>query len=149
MTDASHEDIPPQVRKAVAADIPRIFEIRFAVKENILSDPGKVTVDDTLWFIAHSTIWVWKEDGQIRGFSAADPRDGTIWALFVDPAYEGRGIGQALIALACSTLRQSGHRTASLGTEAGTRAEEFYRKNGWTDRGHKPSWEILFQRDLY
>jgi ribosomal protein S18 acetylase RimI-like enzyme len=45
---------------------------------------------------------VWVEDGQGQGFSAGDPCDGTIWTLFVDPAFQGRGIGRTLLALACA-----------------------------------------------
>jgi GNAT superfamily N-acetyltransferase len=104
--------LPGTIRKASCADIPRLFEIRFAVHENILADPRRVTAADCQWFIDNSTIWVWVEDSQVLGFSAADPRDGTIWALFVDPAHEGRGIGQALLPLACDTLREEGHRKA-------------------------------------
>jgi ribosomal protein S18 acetylase RimI-like enzyme len=70
------------------------------------------------------------EDGVIQGFAAGDPRDGSIFALFVDPAHEGRGIGRALLALACGTLRAAGFATATLSTEPGTRAERFYRTNG-------------------
>ena len=96
-------ELPRQVGKASWADIPRLVEIRAAVRENILSDPSWVTTADIQWFIDNSTIWTWAEDGQIHGFSAGDPRDGTIFALFVDPDREGRGIGQALLALACAT----------------------------------------------
>jgi GNAT superfamily N-acetyltransferase len=42
-------------------------------------------------------IFVWEEDGQVVGFSAADPRNGSISALFMDHAYEGRGIARALL----------------------------------------------------
>lgn len=65
-------------------------------------------------------------DGRILGSSATDTRDGTIWALFIDPDHEGRGIGRALLAKACDVLRQAGHRTATLGTEPGSRADRFY-----------------------
>jgi GNAT superfamily N-acetyltransferase len=142
------QELPRQVGKATSADIPRIVEIRATVRENILSDPSRVTTADIQWFIDNSTIWTWAEDGQVHGFSAGDPRDGTIFALFVDPSREGRGVGQALIALACATLRQAGHKTATLGTEPGTRAERFYRRNGWTSFGHKPNGEILFRLDI-
>jgi ribosomal protein S18 acetylase RimI-like enzyme len=144
---AFHEP-PRQVSKATSADFPRLVEIRAAVRENILSDPGSVTTADIQWFIDNSTIWTWVEDGQICGFSAGDPRDGTIFALFVDPCREGRGIGQALISLACATLRQAGHTTVTLGTEPGTRAERFYRRNGWISFGHKSNGEILFRLDI-
>jgi len=55
-----------------------------------------------------------------------DPRDGSIFALFVHPNYERRGIGRALWPLACEILRASGHAAAMLTTEPSTRAERFY-----------------------
>ena len=88
----------------------RNFNRFSAVRENILFDPSQVTTADIQWLIDNSTIWTWVEEGQICGISAGDPRDGTVFALFVDPTREGRGIGQALIVLACDTLRQAGHK---------------------------------------
>jgi ribosomal protein S18 acetylase RimI-like enzyme len=120
-----------RIRRAVEADIPRIVEIRMGVRENRLSDPSRVTPADIAWFIEHGPIWVWDETGRVAGFSAADPRDGSMWALFVDPADEHHSIGQALLERACETLRAAGHRHATLSTDAGTRAERFYRRNGW------------------
>ena len=119
------------IRRARLEERPRITEIRLAVRENQLLDPSRVTDADYQWFSENPGIWVWDEDGQILGFSAADTRDGTIWALFIDPAHEGRGIGRALLAKACDVLRQAGHRTATLGTEPGSRADGFYRQAGW------------------
>ncbi|HXW27438.1 MAG TPA: GNAT family N-acetyltransferase [Xanthobacteraceae bacterium] len=135
------------IRKATRADHPRISEIRFAVRENRLSNPEAIgpTVD---WVFDHSTFWVWEEDGAIQGFSAADPRDGTIFALFVHPDYEGRGIGRALLPLACDVLRQGGHATAALTTQAGSRAERFYRADGWTEVGRKEDGQIVFEKSL-
>jgi hypothetical protein len=37
------QELPRQVSKATSADIPRLVEIRAAVGEKILSDPGSVT----------------------------------------------------------------------------------------------------------
>jgi GNAT superfamily N-acetyltransferase len=83
-------------RRAVPSDIQRIMTIRHAVRENRLSDPNSVTAADCAAFIERSEIWVWEEDGLILGFSAGDVRIGWIWALFVAPGHEGRGIGRAL-----------------------------------------------------
>lgn len=71
----------PVIRQATEADIPRLIEIRAAVRENQLRDPSRATPADYTWFIAHSDIWLWTDYGTILGFSAGDPRDGSIWAL--------------------------------------------------------------------
>jgi GNAT superfamily N-acetyltransferase len=120
------------IRRARLEERPRISEIRFAVRENRLLDPSRVTDADYHWFAENPGIWVWEEDSRILGFSAADTRDGTIWALFIDPEHEGRGIGRALLAKACDVLREAGHHGATLGTEPGSRADRFYREAGWT-----------------
>jgi GNAT superfamily N-acetyltransferase len=136
------------IRKATREDIPRLFKIRYAVQENRLTNPDAVTVADCEWFIDNSVFWLWMEDGDIQGFSAADPRDGFIFALFVDPSYEGRGIGQKLLPLACETLKAAGYQAATLNTEPSTRAERFYRRNGWTEIGRKDDGQIVFQKGV-
>jgi hypothetical protein len=62
------------LRRATEHDIARIFEIRNSVRENRLNDPAKVTVDDVRWFIANPGIFLWEENAQVVGFSAADPK---------------------------------------------------------------------------
>jgi len=49
---------------------------------------------------------------------------------------------------ACAVLKESGHATAVLTTEAGTRAERFYRADGWTEIGRKEDGQIIFQKNL-
>jgi GNAT superfamily N-acetyltransferase len=137
------------MRKATRADHPRISEVRLAVHENRLSDSASESVGQVVsWLFDNSIFWVWEEDGAIQGFSAADPRDGSIFALFVHPLYEGRGIGRALLPLACEILRASGHATARLKTDPGTRAERFYRMDGWTEVGRQADGQIIFQKAL-
>ena len=120
------------------------MEIRFAVRENRLGDPSRVTDADYHWFTENPGIWVWEEDGHILGFSAADTRDGTIFALFIDPAHEGRGIGRALFAKALDSLREAGHETGSLTTQPGSRADRFYQRAGWKAIGTSESGERIF-----
>ena len=137
------------IRIATLTDIPRLMEICGSVRENRLSDPSRVTLADYNWHIAHAPIHVWEDDdGVIKGLSAGDPRDGSIWALFVDPAFEGRGIGQALILAACNSVAAAGHRVARLSTEAGTRAERFYLRNGWLAKGHTERGEVILTKEL-
>ncbi len=132
------------IRNANEADIPRLMEIRGAVRENKLRDPSRVTVEDVQWFIANPGIFVWEEDGRIVGFSAADPRDGSIWALFMAQAYEGRGFARPLFERACTVLRMAGCDRMWLTTSPGTRAEKFYLKAGWKVAGVKDG-QLVFE----
>jgi GNAT superfamily N-acetyltransferase len=134
------------IRWATQGDVARIFEIRTNVRENRLDDPARVTVEDVRAFIADTGMFVWEDAGQVVGFSAADPRDGSIWALFVDPAYEGRGIGRALFERACAVLWAAGYTRLWLTTDRGTRAETFYRAAGLevtATRGNELVFEMV------
>ena len=137
------------LRRATDGDVPQIREIRDTVRENILSDPARVTPADIAWFLDNGPIWVWQEtDGKVAGFSAGDPRDGWVWALFVAPGHEGKGIGRALLQAACDRLREAGHGRATLSTQPGTRAERHYRADGWAATGSSERGEIVFQKPL-
>lgn len=136
-----------RVREAVDADIPAMHAIRMDVRENTLSDPSWLTLDVYRAHLGNagaSNSWVCEHDGRILGFSVARKAQADIWALFVDPAHEGRGIGRRLIAAATEWLFAQGVDTVSLSTTPDTRADAFYRANGWqrgelTDKG-----EVMF-----
>ena len=136
------------IRQALQSDISRIMEIRHLVRENRLSDPNLVTAEHCAEFIDRSEIWVWDDEGVVQAFAAGDIRDGWIWALFVAPEYEGRGIGQALLSMACETLRNAGYTVANLSTAEGTRAERFYKENGWVVAHKNGRRELLFYKQL-
>jgi GNAT superfamily N-acetyltransferase len=135
------------IRRASRADIPRIMEIRGAVRENRLRDPSRVKVEDVWWYVDNPGIFVWIEDRRIVGFSAADPRNGNIFALFVEEAYEGRGIGRALFERACEVLIDARCPRMWLTTWPGTRAEGFYRKAGWQVTGTDDGNLVFERRD--
>ena len=137
------------IRKATVADRPRIAEIRNAVRENRLNPANADRVDGTAdWIFRNGTFWVWEQDGAVQGFSVADPRDGTVFGLFVHPDYEGRGIARALLPLACEDLRAAGHAVATLTTDQGSRAERFYRADGWSETGRQDDGQIIFRKRL-
>jgi GNAT superfamily N-acetyltransferase len=140
--------MPGTIRRATDADRERISEIRSSVKENILRDRSRVTYDMITWFIENPGIWLWEENGKVLGFSAADTRDGTIFALFIDPGHEGRGIGRTLFARALESLREAGHTTGSLTTPSGSRADRFYQRAGWKAVGTTERGERIFHGAL-
>jgi len=137
------------IRKATLAGRPRIHDVRHAVRENPLSPASAAKVDETAdWIFENAAFWVWEDDGAVQGFSVADPRDGTIFGLFIHPDYEGRGIARALLPRACEDLRAAGFAAAILTTGPGTRAERFYRANGWEETGRQGDGEVIFRKTL-
>lgn len=119
--------------RACSADIPAMSAIRLSVTENVLSDPARVTLqmyEDYLDKTGRG--WVAEINGEIAGFSYADRREASIWALFVSPPHEGQGLGKALLALAVAWLFELGHKRITLSTTPETRADRFYASLGWT-----------------
>jgi GNAT superfamily N-acetyltransferase len=133
------------IRAASAADIPAMMELRLSVQENRLADPGQVTAEDCLRYVERGDMWVWEEGGRILGISASNRDTGWIWALFVRPGHEGRGIGRALFEAACGALLRAGFRTLMLSTDPETRAARFYRAAGWRETGRTAEGELVFE----
>lgn len=132
------------LRRAGPQDVDALIRIRGAVRENRLRDPASVTRADYDWFVSRNLLWLAEVDGHIAGFAAGDPRDGTIWALFVDPAQEGVGLGRGLLARVCEDLRADGHTVLRLTTDPGTRAARLYQRLGWEEQGLLPDGEMAF-----
>jgi ribosomal protein S18 acetylase RimI-like enzyme len=132
-------------RRATPDDIDQLIRIRGAVQENRLRDPASVTRADYDWFVKHGHIWLTEVGGEVAGFAAGDPRDGTIWALFVDPRFEGAGIGAILLANVCADLKAAGHSELRLSTDPATKAARLYGKLGWEEQGLLPDGEMAFR----
>jgi len=133
-------------REAQLTDIPEIFDVRFSVTENVLSNPALVTVDDCKDYLTRrGKGWVCEVDGRLVGFAIADLQDYNIWALFLRPEYVGHGIGKHLHALMLNWYFAQTSETVWLSASPGTRAEEFYRHQGWQDVGRTASGEVRFE----
>ena len=143
-------------REAVVADIPQMAVVRNAVKENALSNPDLIATEDYIEFMTvRGKGWVCEVDGQIVGFSIPDLIDNNIWALFLHPDFENRGIGRKLHDIMLHWYFAQGKTQVWLGTAPGTRAEEFYRRSGWKQNGThgnevkfemtKADWELINQ----
>lgn len=137
----------PSFRRADSTDIPAMSAIRLAVTENVLSDPTRITLDMYEDFLDRSGRgWVAESGGEIVAFSYANKVDGSIWALFVKPGQEGRGLGKALLGLAVAWLFELGHERVHLSTGADTRADRFYAMEGW-HRQPLSATEIMYARN--
>ena len=134
------------IREANLIDIPELMSIRLSVNENQLSDPALVPHEDYLDFITNrGKGWVAEIEDKIVGFAIVDMRENNIWALFMDPNFEKKGIGKELHNLMIHWYFEQTKNTVWLGTEANSRAADFYRKSGWTEVGLHGKNEIKFE----
>lgn len=134
------------IREARVEDIPGIQVVRNSVTENTLSDPGLVTDADCKEFISiRGKGWVCEVDKQLVGFSIVDLKDHNIWALFLLPEFEKRGIGKRLHEVMIDWYFEQTRIPLWLGTSPGTRAEGFYRKAGWRENGTHGKGELKFE----
>ena len=133
-------------RQAELSDIPQLMRVRFSVKENILSNPGLVTEKDCeKYLVKRGRGWVCEIDRVVIGFAIVDLAANNVWALFIQPGFDGKGIGKRLHRDMLDWYFNQTNITLWLGTAPGTRAELFYRRAGWTDMGLRPNGEIRFE----
>ncbi len=133
-------------REATIADIKQIQIVRNAVKENILSNPALVTDADVQdYIVRRGKGWVCVIDNVVVGFSIVDLVEHNIWALFVHPDAEGKGIGKQLHDLMMDWYFKQTNETVWLSTTPGTRAETFYKMQGWKEVGLYGKGEVKFE----
>lgn len=133
-------------REANKSDIKQMQFVRNAVKENMLSDPALVPDEDVAEYITkRGKGWVCVIHSEVAGFAIVDLIDNNIWALFVHPDYEGMGIGKKLHDKMLDWYFEQTKQRVWLGTEPGTRAEKFYRMQGWKEAGTHGKGEVKFE----
>ncbi len=133
-------------RDATAADITALHRVRMAVTENVLQDAARVTAADYAAFLDDTGKgWLCEVDGRVVGFAILDIVGASVWALFVEPGFDRRGIGLRLHATMLDWYFAAHDRPLWLGTEPGTRAERFYPSTGWSDAGLRPNGERRFE----
>lgn len=135
-------------RIAQVEDIPGIQVVRHAVKENRLSNPALVPDADVEDYITRrGRGWVCVDGGTIVAFAIISVMDKNVWALFVDPAFENKGIGGRLHLEMMNWYFEETDKKIWLSTAPGTRAEEFYRRKGWVQKGFTSSGEVFFEME--
>lgn len=137
-------------RAAVLEDLEQLYEIRFSVLENQEPDPTAIPAPRVRAVLEEGGSYVCECDGRPVGFTmaSASGKEPNLFALFIRPGYEGRGIGRRLLAMAEAWLRSAGVREARLSTEPGTRADRFYAAAGWERGALGPDGEVRYSRRL-
>jgi GNAT superfamily N-acetyltransferase len=135
-------------REAILTDIPQMQVVRNAVKENVLSNPAMVPDKDYMVYMTErGKGWVCTVSASVVGFAIVDVVDSNIWALFVHPDFDRQGIGKQLHKRMMDWYFSHTNETVWLSTAPNSRAETFYRMNGWRETGIYGKGEIRFEMD--
>ena len=133
------------MREAVRSDIPALWDVRYSVSENTLTR-GRISDDELRRSIEEDGRgWVVEQDDRVLGF-AIGLVSGNVWALFVRPEAEGRGVGSALHTQMLSWFLTQPVQRLWLSTGAATRARAFYGARGWYSIGPYGADEVRLER---
>src|SRR5690606_22702843 len=94
--------------------------------------------------------WLAEVGGRPVAFSMANSDEGTVFAMFVRPGYEGRGLGRTLMERAEAWLSAQGVEAIWLttGSDPVIRANGFYRRLGWSEAGLQDDGQIRYVKRL-
>lgn len=133
------------LQEATSADWEAMQVVRMAVKENVLSNLNLVTKAHYLNYLTTcGKGWVFETKNQVVGFAIVDALEHSVWALFVLPEFENKGIGKLLHNEMLKWYFQNHDLPLWLSTGSATRAEGFYRKMGWQPVGNYTEKEMKF-----
>lgn len=140
------------LRPATADDIELLFDIRTSVQQNHLTREQLHALGITALALADAInaapcAWVAEADRQAVGFAMVDLDEGELFALFIRPNFEARGIGRLLLQQAEQALFQH-HALIHLTTDGdeATRANGFYRRHGWLASGAVDDRDVRFEK---
>lgn len=144
------------LRQTTETDVPALFEIRCSVVENHQSREELAEIGVTEASVGAMLAggdylsFVAEIEGVDAGFTMANVSDRYVFACFVRPSYDGKGIGRALMERTEDALRQRGVTKAWLSTGPGEelRAVGFYSHLGWNRSGYLEDGQIRFEKDL-
>lgn len=140
------------IRVATQDDVDTLFAIRTSVLQNHLSREQMADLGITPEALSDSIreaqcVWIAEVDGQPAAFSMVDLAEGEVFAMFVRPSYENRGLGRQLMAVAETALFKL-HETLFLITDGRDeiRANGFYRRLGWSVVGRVDADDVRYQK---
>jgi len=156
------------LRPAVADDLPAVGDLhqrsRAAAYREIVPADALASVSGDMMADYWRERWSFERDshlltvaeraGRLIGFTYLGPHDprgpgsagfgiGELYAIHLDPAEQGRGVGRALMVDALAKLSARGWPRAVLWVLAdNVRAREFYARGGWRPDGGERQGEI-------
>lgn len=142
------------LRRAELQDAHSLAHCVHAAYQQYLPRMGKLPgpmLADYAQEIAQHQVWVAEEQGQILGgLVLILQRDHMLLDnIAVDPAYQGRGVGRALLEMADAEAFAQGYRELRLYThETMTENIAMYARIGWieTYRGEQAGYQRVFMR---
>ncbi|OLU23651.1 GNAT family N-acetyltransferase [Pseudomonas sp. PA15(2017)] len=140
------------IRPASVADIDSLFDIRTSVTDNHLSreqlDELGITAEALQQAIEAAPCgWVAELGGVPVGFAMVDFDAGELFALFVRPQHEGKGLGKRLLEAAEQALfaRHALIYLITDGDEA-IRANGFYSRQGWLQVSEVDDRDVRYEK---
>jgi GNAT superfamily N-acetyltransferase len=139
-----------KIRLATQADIPEIQRVRMRVRENRLASLSCLRAGDTERMLGDDGCgWIAEVDERVVGFAIADLSGANVYALFIEPEFEGQGIGRLLHDTMMDWFFAREVNKVWLSTDPDTRAEDFYRRAGWIAIGREANGEVRFEMSRY
>jgi len=133
------------IRQATRDDVPAMHRVRLSVRENRLTRSVISESDYIVLIESTGRGWVIEAGSEIVAFAVGNASTGNIWALFVDPQYEGLGYGRQLHDVMVNWLRAQNIDRLWLTTQPHTRAAQFYEAAGWRRVGHTSDGDLQFE----
>lgn len=126
-----------------------VYDIRFSVHENLVHGhqiqylQREQALDD----IRQGGGWICKKNNDCVGYGLGifipEP---LIGGLFVKPDYHHKGIGSHLLSLVTTWFFEQDTAEISLTTDAGSKAERFYRQRGWQPAGVDEFGQLILKK---
>jgi ribosomal protein S18 acetylase RimI-like enzyme len=141
-------------REITDADVPALFVVRVATRENTLSleelhNLG-ITEESVQEMLKTSHRgWLCEDGGKVVGFTMGNRDTGEMWVIALLPEHEGRGIGARLLTLVEDWLFSTGWKEIWLTTDTDPRlrAYGFYQKQGWQDSEIKDDNRYMIKKN--
>lgn len=128
------------IRQIEHKDVPALFVVRVATRENALSleQLARLGVTEESIHVAidgSHAGWLYEDQGKVVAFAMGDYEESELTVIAVLSSYEKQGIGGQLLSSVENWLKSKGCKEIWLTTDIDMelRAYGFYQRSGWVD----------------